>query len=196
MAEKILQRSSQNPEAYIELLRKRVNAGQDDSLLDEYRLLCLFQASDDSISDDLLLWSHYADGHRGICLQFDKTILLSNFVCKPITYETHLPSFKEYAPAVGESLAELVLFRKANPWMYEHEWRILVPTEKTDNDIIVLPRGAITGIILGCQVDPFLEAQIVQWSIERQSGPLTFYKAFKHEITYGLQIEPLAGPKT
>jgi hypothetical protein len=107
-----------------------------------------------------------------------------------------LPSFKEYAPAIGESLAELVLFRKAKPWRYEREWRILVPTEKTDNDMIVLPRGAITGIILGCQVDPFFEAQIVQWSIERQSGPLTFYKTFKHEITYGLQIEPLVESRT
>lgn len=188
--------ASQNPEAAIELLRKRVNAGQNDSRLDEYRLLCLFQSPDDSVLNDILLWSHYADGHRGICLQFDKAILLAHYICKPITYETHLPSFNEYAAADGEPFAELVLFRKAKPWMYENEWRLLVSTDKTNNDMIELPRGAIRGIILGCQVDPFLEAQIVQWSIERQADALALYKTFKHEVSYGLRIEPLVETKT
>lgn len=38
----------------------------------ELGVLCLSE-----IHDDILMWSHYADGHRGIVLQFDKSILES-----------------------------------------------------------------------------------------------------------------------
>ena len=187
LAEEALKKFSLFPEAAIEKFRNIVNAGQNDTRLDDYRFLCLFQQTDNSMPDDLLLWSHYADGHRGICLQFDKAILHEHYVCKPINYTTNLPSFEEYAAADGESFAELVLFRKAKRWEYENEWRILLPTHKTDTEMIVLPRGAISAIIIGCEIDPCFQAQIVQWS---RKSALALYKTFKDDFIYGLQIKP------
>lgn len=187
LAEKTTKFFSLFPGAAIEKLRGIVITGQNDTRLDANRFLCLFQPTDNSMPDDLLLWSHYADGHRGICLQFDKAILLANYLCKPVTYTTNLPSFEEYAAADGESFAELVVFRKAKQWEYENEWRILIPADKTDNDMIVLPQGAISGIVIGCEVDPCFQAQIIQWSRE---SALALYKTCKDDIIYGLKIEP------
>lgn len=42
-------------------------------------------------SDDLLMWSHYSDGHRGFCLEFD-TSLAPFSKAKPVIYRDDVPS--------------------------------------------------------------------------------------------------------
>ena len=44
-------------------------------------ILCLSEKR-----DDILMWSHYADGHTGFCLEFDKEGLKSWNFCSPIRY--------------------------------------------------------------------------------------------------------------
>ena len=64
-----------------------------------------------------VLWSHYADGHRGICLGFD---VPAEGLLRPIRYvseRTPLPM-----PPTPEAMDEL-LFTKHTDWSYEEEWR-------------------------------------------------------------------------
>ncbi len=186
IAERTLENPSLNIEDAIDKLHRNVNNGSDQHL-DAYRVLCLFQPPDNSLPLDLLMWSHYADGHRGICLQFDKAILKNRFICKPIEYEIEFPSLKDLAAADGESLGRLCLFRKAQRWKYEHEWRLLELTNRTEDDTVVLPSGALKGIILGCSVSPTLPSLIAQWNSARVQ-PLFLYKAIKDDNLYGLRI--------
>jgi hypothetical protein len=63
-----------------------------------------------------LLWSHYADKHRGICLGFD----VVEGGLKRIAYVADRPILR--VPPTEESINEL-LFTKFLDWQYEEEWR-------------------------------------------------------------------------
>ena len=48
-----------------------------DILEDEYGITCFSE-----VNDDILMWSHYADSHRGICLEFDRDKLSKSEVIR------------------------------------------------------------------------------------------------------------------
>ena len=63
-----------------------------------------------------LLWSHYADRHRGICLGFD----VDDRGLKPVNYAKERSDLK--IPLTKENADEL-LYTKYRDWKYEEEWR-------------------------------------------------------------------------
>ena len=69
-----------------------------------------------------LLWSHYADKHKGICLGFDVV------AAKDITYrKSKLPYRLDFTkPRAGLSNEdfEKILYTKFQDWQYEEEWRL------------------------------------------------------------------------
>jgi hypothetical protein len=98
-----------------------------------------------------LMWSHYSNNHRGICLEFDKNNPLIE-KARPVRYKKTYP---EWTPQdlMVDPLA--LLFTKAMDWCYEREFRIIAtslegPT-KLDGNFVTLPVGALTAIILGCE---------------------------------------------
>jgi hypothetical protein len=102
--------------------------------------------------DSTLMWSHYADNHRGICLEFGKNNPLI-VKARPVRYRDTYP---EWTPlAVTDAPLDLVL-TKSKDWAYEREFRIIgslidgVPT-RLEGNFVRLPEGALTAIILGCE---------------------------------------------
>jgi hypothetical protein len=77
-----------------------------------------------------VLWSHYADKHRGICLGFE---LRDNFA-EAVTYvEGRLPvptNFLNVAPALSEPFVRQVLTTKYLHWKYENEVRTFVKLDE------------------------------------------------------------------
>jgi hypothetical protein len=76
--------------------------------------------------DNLLMWSHYADGGRGMCLAFSTAEKLFEKARK-VTYSSSIPSLdlesilcdKQYDPLIE-------LYRtKSSHWSYEKEWRVI-----------------------------------------------------------------------
>lgn len=99
------------------------------------------------VNDNILMWSHYADKHRGICIEFERTDTneLGNYDhCLPVLYQQELPSFNplelEDSKAVTQALST-----KGEYWKYEREWRILT---YESNKHFPLP-GNITAVIFG-----------------------------------------------
>ena len=72
-----------------------------------------------------LLWAHYADKHRGICLGFD---LADEFV-KPIEYVSERLPFPTQP---RETIGEQWLFTKFDGWKYENEVRVF--TSRDDQE--------------------------------------------------------------
>lgn len=104
-----------------------------------------------------LMWSHYADNHRGICIEFDKNNdLISK--ARPIQY------LKEYPVLTAKSVRARplqVVLTKSKDWWYEREWRLVgsltVPGPTyLEERFVKLPEGAITAILVGCE-NPFFE---------------------------------------
>lgn len=71
-----------------------------------------------------VLWSHYADRHRGIALGFD----VDEGILKPVLYRKTRPILK----AVDLTIAESMLFTKFYDWNYEHEARIFTALNDQD----------------------------------------------------------------
>lgn len=108
---------SMSPEQQLERIQQRWDQIIEESNQDIK--ICSFSANNDS----LLLWSHYADEHKGICIEYDltKDDKIRPFL-QPIVYSDKI--FK-----IG-LLEELHLLRKigstlikSKDWEYESEWR-------------------------------------------------------------------------
>lgn len=103
--------------------------------------------------DSTLMWSHYADNHRGICLEFSKDNALIE-KARPVRYRKTYPEWTPTTAADGP--LDLVL-TKSSDWAYEREFRIMgslvdgVPTRLEEELYVPLPENALTGIILGCE---------------------------------------------
>ncbi|WP_298896530.1 DUF2971 domain-containing protein [uncultured Psychroserpens sp.] len=88
--------------------------------------------------DNLLMWSHYANKHTGVVLEFENKLLdesiyymndsVNMTAIDQINYSNEFPTIK-----VSSSLMNLseeirkVLFTKSNDWKYEKEVRIISP---------------------------------------------------------------------
>lgn len=77
-----------------------------------------------------LMWSHYGDQHKGICLGFD-TSQGSGVTLKKVNYEGQrcikcsdlVSYFVEGSSTALECIKETFFFTKAKDWEYEYEWR-------------------------------------------------------------------------
>ncbi|MFH1160096.1 MAG: DUF2971 domain-containing protein [bacterium] len=97
--------------------------------------------------DNILMWSHYADSHRGICFMFETKAFdtiqylifnkddlnYDNPILPPdhggiikIRYSENLPEAYNHLEYDKNKLAPF-LITKAIDWAYENEWRILLP---------------------------------------------------------------------
>lgn len=129
------------------------------SRLREFRVSA-FSDRNESIS----MWSHYADHHRGVCIEFVTSE--SNIVgqAKQVLYEDDLPKFLpvdqwgDFLLGLGEpdfmGLLRQYLLRKSVEWKYEREWRVFFPNPGPDElfiDVKFRPED-LTGIFLGVRI--------------------------------------------
>lgn len=107
-------------------------------VLDKVRIAC-FSKDNDSI----LMWSHYANSHKGICIGYQLTekFLVENNVCfDEIIYKNSYEPDKNFKSVFHESF-----FVKNDIWEYENEYRLL--SFKNKDNFIAAPK--INHIIFG-----------------------------------------------
>lgn len=80
---------------------------------------------------NLPMWSHYADGHTGICLEYNITSISNIYITNrlfPIRYVDKLPdgtSFLVHNRLPSYSFCDYFLAHKLKDWSYEKEWRLI-----------------------------------------------------------------------
>lgn len=104
----------------IEIERKKVN-------------VCCFTTRNDS----MLMWSHYADHHKGVCVEYDFSYDFGlRERIQPVQYcDTQyditsrlLPDFNPMNISLGTYISALT---KAKDWQYEDEWRLIKNNGRT-----------------------------------------------------------------
>ncbi len=98
---------------------QQINVGKT---LQKTRVLCL---SKDPANE--LMWSHYADGHRGIVLGFRAKGFRPFSDARPVSYVADLRSHEHVIPPDSDSHQQASLFHKKKSWSYEKEWRLVYP---------------------------------------------------------------------
>ena len=155
------------------------------AIADRYRVYCLGQNS-----ADLLMWSHYADNHRGICLEFTTRNVVMCCATQ-VEYCSVFPIGRLYSKSEDDNLVPLLT--KSDVWSYEHEYRLVAQerdkstahdTLMTDANYLTLPPNTLTSIIVGCQgsVDE------VQSVVTRFAANLPIRKAVREPDRYALTI--------
>ncbi|SEG53886.1 Protein of unknown function [Methylobacterium sp. 190mf] len=99
-----------------------------------------------------LMWAHYTNNMRGICIEYDVSKLLAELddddQLVRMTYDEEMPVISKTASI--DSLARSVLGRKNHRWSQEREWRLM--TTKM-NEVRYNNPECITRIILGTNLD-------------------------------------------
>lgn len=91
-------------------------------------------------NDSLLMWSHYASQHEGICIEYD----YSNFhkykaFLQPVHYTNELCKIDKFDDLTGINVLMASTY-KSKEWSYENEWRLTVtPNENINSNIIPAP---------------------------------------------------------
>lgn len=138
-------------EVYLENARK-VTADYNTKMFGIFSLTKEYQ--------HLLMWSHYANCHRGFCVEFNYDHLIhfcTNYFLnkgkllevRQVTYQEKYPIL---IPTIEDDIEYMVrpLTIKSKLWEYEKEHRLVVYEGAKEN--VKLPNGIITGIILGCNM--------------------------------------------
>jgi hypothetical protein len=98
------------------------------------------------------MWAHYADGHRGFCLEFDAE--RDPFVkAEPVAYRESVPEVNLVDMLDGKSTTpdalDVMLRTKFTCWQYEQEWRITYDQAGTAYNY---PFDALTSVYLGASM--------------------------------------------
>lgn len=132
--------------------------------------------------DDMLMWAHYADSHRGYCLELDATIQPLSSAYR-VHYAAERPVFRLFDPNRIDGL-ERALLHKADFWTHEREWRMVRPTNMGP---VVFSAQALKSIIFGAGIAGEDEAALRVMAAER-GRPVEFKRAKLDEQNYRLEI--------
>lgn len=167
--------------------------------LNQSRVLCVSEKN-----DNVVMWSHYADSHAGVCIrlqcieEIDNTLLLA----KPVNYEKSFPPFPSLQEHVKHLTGEVpikfseLLYRvpyiKHEHWGYENEWRVHVPHEEPENESGFNDwheNSRVFGAIyFGCRIDPG-EARKLMRLIEDKYPHMEAYSAKPSNKGFEIEFE-------
>jgi hypothetical protein len=115
-----------------------------------------------TVPDDILMWSHYASHHRGICLEFDGLGALMA-QAQQVRYVMGRPAINPYVDE-PEWMMECAFLTKAKQWEYEDEWRII--SEGGPGPVRFDP-AELTGIIIGASAPQSTVDTVRKWCAQR-----------------------------
>ena len=161
-----------------------------DRLKDTTGVSC-FSESEDS----LLMWAHYANNHRGICVEYDlleiNNILM--FTAIPVIYSGERICFDFFDPqSIEKDTLKLFiqsLTSKSPEWNYEKEWRIIRDQSACGDKWDANKKGALlemirpSSITLGCAAKPEFEQEVKDYCF---ANKIDIYKMEKDSIQYRL----------
>lgn len=162
------------------------------------RVFCLSQ-TDRSI----LMWSHYADQHRGVVLGFDSAAMENGWErpIEPVSYADGPPALFDpqqwiratvYGvpdhPVLDAQAVKWVL-TKHKDWGYEKEWRFVwtdPPGSLGDHQDMSFPRRALVELVMGCRADPVRAQELASLALAIRPDVNTF-QMMKSRTSFELQ---------
>lgn len=138
-------------------------------------------------SHNILMWSHYADFHRGVCLGIDTSRLSPRRILK-VQYSTEMPLLSGWSYTKQSQEAFVLLsLTKSVDWSYEQEWRTV-----SDPGVKFYP-GCVDQLILGARISPETKSAVMH-AVQDSSHQIDVFQAIMSSNKFALRIEPLQQP--
>ena len=128
--------------------------------------------------DDILMWAHYADAHRGICLGFAPGCFEE---AKPVQYSDTLPVVPVFS-ATEEHMHQICM-TKSGHWRYEEEWRVVT----AEPGVREYPSEGLVEIILGLRTMAETRLLVEQW-VNKLPHQVTIKEASLSETRYAVEL--------
>jgi Protein of unknown function (DUF2971) len=117
--------------------------------------------------DNLLMWAHYGDNHKGVVIGFDEAhpFFQGSEVVAGLSRLSKV-EYSQKRPVLSVTTRDnpKVFLRKSTEWAYEKEWRLIRPLNEADmatpreNRVPIclfgMPKNAIKLVITGSQMVP------------------------------------------
>ncbi len=156
-----------------------------EQMLARRRIYCLTPQGDST-----LMWSHYAENHHGICLEFN----VANALFRSAGEVKYHAEYPRWVPCdINDKpgrVMELIL-TKSSDWSYEKEYRLVsidAPLASSflqlHGDFFRLPDGALKSVIMGCQADHKAIASLIR----EHAAELPIKHAVRSPNLYKLEI--------
>lgn len=174
-----------------EFLRSLVEQNTDGiaaALRAEYRVFCLAPSPDNP-----LMWSHYGDHHRGICLQFG-----TNSVFVDAYRVNYSDSYPEIDLADEDDFAFVVasLLTKSDVWQYEQEFRSINKeggiegSPACHDGFVKIPTDCLQAIVMGCQIEDS-ERHAIEKIVGNAGRKIGLHRASLQPGKFRLKIQEL-----
>jgi hypothetical protein len=150
--------------------------------------------------DNLLMWAHYAEDHKGAVFEMWSLPEEDNplSVAQPVEYLERPPPFFTESQWVDDmvgikklNFSELYhkyAYRKSKHWAYEKEWRVWYPSTSSEQfDYTPINTRELQAVYLGCQTAPDFRAKIIDL-VTRKYPEAKVYQARKSETDYRLEF--------
>lgn len=143
---------------------------------------------------NILMWSHYADYHRGFLLEFKfprkvKNLEKLNFFPFPVNYSNSFPTGA--LTGFDEEVLYNMLYTKAEDWVYEKEFRVIGTGFETKDDhenrIFNYPQNWLSPVILGCNTE-INNSQKINNVLKKNGLNIPIYKVKKLSNNFGLTV--------
>ncbi len=150
---------------------------------------------------NILLWSHYADSHRGYCIELDAHLLIKELYSllyppNNVAIDVYQVTYQEEMPIIiptdnkEEDLQNYIqiLTVKSNVWEYENEWRFIY--EKNTNLSRYIPKQVIKRIIIGCEMPDDDKKNIIR-VVTEQLPNTQIWEAQKDQERFRLEFKQI-----
>lgn len=171
----------------IEDLRDTIYIPNYEKFLNKIKVSC-FSASG---WDNQLMWAHYANSYKGICIEYDFNNYTSEMgIMREVRYDTKRPFLSLHnlgiqgvkvdesstkfvavtTPKNDDEIVEVVdkLLVKNMPWEYEHEWRLINVTKSESSPFLFVNMPYIKSITLGIRIDALIKELL--WDVCQEKG--------------------------
>lgn len=134
---------------------------------------------------NILMWSHYTNSHKGICLEFD-TLVDPEFFVYPINV-VYSESYPEL-DFTNKLFTTEVLRTKSKVWEYEDEVRIY----KRESGYHNFNPNSLKSVIFGCNTPDDKQSQIIELIRRNKNlNHVQFYKCIPHPNQFKLVIQSI-----
>lgn len=157
----------------------------EDKQLHRYGCSCFSENN-----NHILMWSHYSNSHKGMCLEFDTSYEPFNKVFK-VHYSNDFPQINPVKmimnPGTDIIIEESVkpLLTKFECWQYEAEWRLF---HKEPRKAYGYPVEALKAVYFGTSIDE-ADLEIVCLILQGQCKDIKFFRAQKGTQRYEINFE-------
>jgi hypothetical protein len=173
-----------------------------DEFIQTAKIFCVSE-----VPDDLLMWSHYADNHKGAVIKYRCLPQLDNMLCAAVrvayqeempvmaTLEEWIDSAFGFCPLDHKKMWNKTFATKSIHWAYEKEWRVIVSFEQPladYTDFKIDPRE-IGEVILGCRMLEHDKSEILDL-LSGDFGHVVVLESQKNQRKFVLDFCPLARP--